>query len=251
MPCAPPGVAHYVHPMARPSGFSLGSGRPTPAVLALLIVLVVAYFVTALGERAFPGVYDALLMDAAAVNRGEVWRVLSYGLLHDLRSPFHLLMNGLMFYMFGPALESRWGTRRFLGFVTIAVLTGGLFVYVGALLGVSTGVALGFSAAVEASIVAWGLLHRDVPVRFMFMIEMRGIHFVWLALFLAVLDAVSFGAVSAAAHFGGIAVGLIAGMGLFRRNARTLWWDAMLVKLRLRKAPKLTVVPRGPDRWVH
>jgi membrane associated rhomboid family serine protease len=237
--------------MARPSGFSLGSGRPTKAVLAILVVLVGVYFATALGERAFPGVFNALLMDASAVNQGQVWRLLTYGVLHDISSPFHLLMNGLMFYMFGPALEARWGTSRFLGFVAVAVIVGGLFVWVAALLGISTGVALGFSAAVEASIVAWGLLHRDAQVRFMFMIEMRGIHFVWLALFLAVLDAVSFGNISAAAHFGGIAVGVVAGLGLLGRNTRKLWWDAAMVKLRLRKAPKLTVVPRGPDRWVH
>lgn len=251
MPCAPPPVAHYVHPMAQRSIGGFGRGRPTPVVFALLITLLAAYLATALGERLFPGLYAATILDAGEVQRGQVWRLFTYALVHDLRSPFHLLMNGLMFYLFAPQLELRWGSLRFAAFVAAAILVGGLFVFVGALLGISTGLALGFSAAVEASIVAWGILHRHAQVNFFFVLPMRGIHLVWVALFLAILDAVSMSNVSAAAHFGGIAVGAIAGFGLVKRNGLTLAWDALLVKLRMRKAPKLTVVPRGPDRWVH
>ena len=201
-------------------------------------------------------VESLLILDADAVLGGEVWRLVMYGLLHSLRDPFHLLLNGLMLFFFGRDIEGRFGAARFVGFLLLAVVVGGLFVTAGFALGIGAQFVLGFSAAVEACVVAWALFNRNAPVMLFFAIPMRGIHMLVLALLMWVLQAVGTGPVSASAHLGGIVTGVVTWFLVARRNRIKLFF----MELGKKRGPKLTVVPgsgsgsgSGPknDRWVN
>lgn len=226
-----------------------GRFSPTPVVVVTLGVLLLMFLFTGFAANFVPGgarAYELLILDARDVLKGEVWRLLSYGLLHDLRAPFHLLMNALMLWFFARDIEQRFGSVKFLAFNVIAVLVGGLFVLAGYALGIGTPLVLGYSAAVEACIVAWALFNRDAPVSFFMVLPMRGIHMLVLAVLMWMLDAVSASGNSASAHLGGIITGLVTWFVVARRNRIKLFFMELGGK-----KPKLTVVPPKNDRWVN
>jgi membrane associated rhomboid family serine protease len=243
------------------SGIDFGARRPTPVVMTLIVSFVAVFIVMALLVRfaAFgPELYSSLILNPPDVVLGKVWMLLTYALLHDLGSTFHLLMNGLMLFFFGPELETRWGRRRFIAFVVLTALGGSLAVMATWALGLSAAPVLGASGIVLGLIVAWGLTFPDRQILLFFILPVRGIHMVWVSVGFAVLDAVSLGPVSASAHIGGMATAAFLVMGLFRPNTLKLWFDDVLVALRIRKKAKLTLVPppkkgngKGPDGWVH
>jgi membrane associated rhomboid family serine protease len=224
---------------------------------------VVANFIAPLAPA-----LEALPLVPGRVLEGQVWRLLSYALLHDLGNPFHLLLNGLMIFFFGRELEARWGAGRYVLFFVLTVFVGGLFVLGTTVTGIGRGLpAIGASAFSEGLIVAWGLTYRDREVRLFFTLPVRGIHMVWIAVAFWVLDAVSLSTTSASAHLGGMVTGAVMVLGFWRPNHLRAGWDALLVKLRLKKKPQLWVVPpppggggggsggggkgKGPGGWVH
>src|SRR5262249_33779288 len=52
------------------------------------------------------------------------WTLLTAGLLTDPQGYSHLIFTLIGFYFLGPAVESRWGTARFLRLVAIAMVAG-------------------------------------------------------------------------------------------------------------------------------
>lgn len=234
------------------SGFALR--RPPKTVSILLVALLALWVLSTLLVRfvpSGPSLYQELALDPAAVlQHGKIWQVLTYAALHDLMSPGHVLFNMLGLYFFGSELVLRWGDRRFLLFLVLAALGGASFVLLAWALGLSAGPVVGASAVVLALVVAWGLLFRERTVLLFFVLPVRGIHMVWMAVAFEILSALSLGPVSAAAHFGGMATGAVLVQGLWRPNRMRLFWDDALVKLGIRKRAKLYVVPKpGDDRF--
>jgi membrane associated rhomboid family serine protease len=89
-----------------------------PAVRAIILVNVVAWLLElALG--------DAILTPFSLWPLGPLfrpWQVITYAFLHDDHGVLHIFFNMFALYMFGSALESYWGTRRFLTFYFVSVL---------------------------------------------------------------------------------------------------------------------------------
>ena len=56
----------------------------------------------------------------------EAWRLLTYGFAHDMSSPWHLALNMLTVWFFGPEIESRVGRNEFLRFWLAAIVIAGL-----------------------------------------------------------------------------------------------------------------------------
>lgn len=227
-----------------------GRFSPTPVVVVTLGLLLVMFLFTGFAANFVPGgaqAYKLLILDAELVFKGEVWRLFSYGVIHDLRSPFHLLLNALMLWFFARDLEQRFGSLKFVLFNLVALLVGGLFVVGGYLLGIGSPLVLGFSSVVEACIVAWALFNRDAPVSFWMVLPMKGIHLLVLAVLMWMLDAVSASDISASAHLGGIVTGLVTWFVVARRNRIKLFF----MELGPGKKPKLTVVPKKNDPWVN
>lgn len=212
--------------MPQDIGFGFQFRRPTPVVGATLVVLVAVWVVIAVAFRLGPDgqdVYWALSLEPGLVLHGRhLWGLITYALLHSLEDTDHLLFNGLAFYFFAPDLEELWGRRRFVLFMLLAAVAGGLFVVAGAALHLSgTSSVVGFSGVVMAVMTAWGLTY---PQREMFLLffRMRGIHLVYVTIALQVLTALSLSRVSAAAHFGGIAAGAAFAMTMSGPLRR--WW---------------------------
>ena len=232
-------MAQSSHPLA-----------PTRVVLISVISLVALQLLVQIADRFL---VSGLLMESAvlrvdAAMQGQVWRLFTYGLVHSPLDPGHLIWNCIGLYFFGLDLERRFGAARFAAFLGVAVVAGGVFVVVGNLLGISAGAALGFSAGVEACVVAWALLHWSFPVRFNMILPITG---KWLLVFAAVtwtLDATGQSPYSAAAHLGGMAVGALVVLLGRRLKLRKVMSSIGL-------GPQLKVV-RSPgkkerDHWVQ
>ena len=111
-------------------------------------------------------------------ENGHVWTLVTSPFLED--NFINLVLSLLMLWMFVPTLERFWGTKRFLRFVAITSVIGGLAgAGVGMLLGNKDVGVVGLSPFVYASIVAFGILYARQPVEFSFYIRMTGRQLMW------------------------------------------------------------------------
>ena len=95
--------------------FSLGPGRLTPAVRALIAANVIGYLLTLV----VPSLAFRLgLVPALVFERWWIWQPVTYMFLHG--GMFHLLFNMLALWMFGVELERLWGTRFFVRYYFVA-----------------------------------------------------------------------------------------------------------------------------------
>src|SRR5688500_17299379 len=114
-----------------------GSFSPTPVVVVTMVLLFVIYLITGFAANFLPSaavLYEYGFLDARAVLDGEVWRLVTYGLLHVLERPFHLIMNLIVLFFFARVLEMRFGKLKLSLFFLGRVLMGGIFVTLGFLL---------------------------------------------------------------------------------------------------------------------
>jgi membrane associated rhomboid family serine protease len=183
---------------------------PTPATRAVLVV-VVAVSVAALLLP--PEVlFDRLAKDSAAIHAGEVWRLLTAGLVHG--GAFHLFMNAMVLSNVGGMAERLLGARRMLVVLWGGVLAGSLasfFTNPARSVGISGGL-----FALVGALLAVGLRYRRAlppPARRMLVrapVEIIVLN-VALGLALPIIDN--------AAHLGGLAGGFLLGLALGLRPA--------------------------------
>src|SRR5688572_23635163 len=108
--------------MAYPAnGFGL-SYMLTPVVKRLLIANVAVFAVMALAGPSFQG----FMVEWFAFQPGAIltrpWGLFTYMFLHA--DFWHLALNMLVIFFFGPPLEGRWGGREFLRFYVVCGLGG-------------------------------------------------------------------------------------------------------------------------------
>jgi membrane associated rhomboid family serine protease len=198
---------------------AIGFSSPTPNVTRFLIVIIATYLAFAIFGRTALGlqIYQMLLLSPHdVVNSFEIWRLISYGFLHDIGSPMHVIFSALLLYMMGPQLEDRWGEKRFLLFVLTAILLGGVLVVISFLIGLSNAVVVGFSAATVGLVIAWGLTFSTHQIFLLGILPITGKQLVYITVGLEILYAVSTNSISSAAHFGGIITGFIFTLGLYK-----------------------------------
>lgn len=213
------------------SGFS--SGGATQSVCKLLVIINVAVFILQLFSNGF--VEEWFVMDTAKVLSGQVWRLLSYGFLHSVTDLFHILMNMLLLWWFGPRLESIYGSKEFVVFyLTSIVLAAITYLSIDLVTGDPTRM-LGASGGVMAVITLYACHFPRQIIYFMFVIpvELR-----WLVGLYAIFDLHPLilelqgngtaNNVAHAAHLGGMAFGYL----YFKKSIRldrmfgglTSWW---------------------------
>jgi membrane associated rhomboid family serine protease len=242
---------------------AMGLPRPGRGLKAVLITVaafgLVNGFLAAWVPSVGSGLFDALACDFEKVLHGQLWRLITSGLL---TGPGHLgdliwTLAGL--YFLAPDLERRWGDKRLLLFLLGSVLAGNLLVLGVDLLAPDNQLCARFHqpivygawAAVAAISVAWARDNANLVVRLFFVLPVRGQWLLWITIGFAVLHIV-FPAVlpeGVVAPFGGIAVGLL--FGGTPSLARTLYLRLKLALLR-RRANTLRVAdapgPRPPRR---
>ncbi|MFO0678740.1 MAG: rhomboid family intramembrane serine protease [Polyangiaceae bacterium] len=214
--------------------------RLGPALGTLLALLFVAgvglaglQTWTSFGGHAF----DALTCDVDAVLHGQVWRLVTAGLLTTPRR-MHLIYVLIGLYFLSPELEKRWGAARFVRFYFASTVLGFLFAIVFRLVAPGSihghEVVYGPAAALAGTAVAWGRENAQTGARLFFVLPIRGQHLVWFTIAFCTLGLVyppetPEGAI---APFGGILAGyLLAGSpSLVRRT----WLQMRLALLRRR-----------------
>ena len=141
------------------------------------------------------------------VIKGFVWQIFTYMFLH---SPdiFHILFNMYALWMFGTALEARWGTREFVKYYMVTGIGAGIISTI-MYIRVPT-VIIGASGAVYGLLLAFGMMFptQIVYLFFAFPVQAR-----YLVLIFGVLEFIfgirGGGGVAHFAHLGGIAVGYV------------------------------------------
>ena len=170
-----------------------GGGMATKGVMVALAVV----YVTNLVLRG--GVLSWLIMWNPPVAAGELWRLLTSGLVSG--GLFGLAMNLLVLWLAGRAIESEVGPARFLAIYLAATLGGSTLFY---LLGPANGATLGAASAVVGLLAANAIGKRKSGE------DVRGDVglFVILVLYSLVVGFASFGWLT---MIGGILVGALAG----------------------------------------
>ncbi len=165
------------------------------------------------------------------------WGAVTYMFLHG--DIWHLLINMLVLFFFGPPLEERWGGKGFLRYYLLCGLGGAALSFIFAF---STSV-IGASAAIYGLMLAFAWYWPEAPIYVwgIFPIKAK-----WLVGFFFVLTFVSAfmgpgGGVAHFAHLGGLLAGL-----LYLRTDGTL--GARLGKLKeAARVERLAIVPRDED----
>lgn len=88
----------------------------TPATRAIIVLNVLVFLIEQVAMR-------SMLMQFALWPPGPLfrpWQLVTYAFLHE--GWLHIFFNMFALYMFGPALESYWGARRFLAYYFVCVV---------------------------------------------------------------------------------------------------------------------------------
>jgi membrane associated rhomboid family serine protease len=230
--------------------------RPGRALKGVLIVIAVFGVVQALLYNWIPGgakVFLALAYTHEEVARGQVWRLLTAGLLSHPEHPGHLIFTLIGLYFLSPDLERRWGGARFLRFLALSVLIGNVLTFLvesvaaghgGAL---HPGICFGAFAACTAVGVAWARANENAQV-FLFFFPVSGKALFWITIAYCFLGLIYPGAnpEGAVAPFGGVVSGLL--LGGSPSVMRELYLRAKLGVLRRQGDGPSRGGPRGPGK---
>jgi membrane associated rhomboid family serine protease len=194
-----------------------------PAGLKWLLILNIGLFVIG---YILQGARIEVLTDSLALSPDVVvsppfaiWQLATYMFLHGTSIGL-ILWNMLALWMFGAELERSWGTVRFVRFYLVSgVLAGVAAVLCAVVFHIHGAMLMGSSAAVNAILVAYGLMFPDQTMLFGFLIPMKSKYFVMiigaiviLQSFMAVVGGRGAGYVVAA----NLLTGLLAGYLLLR-----------------------------------
>lgn len=172
----------------------------TPWVKRLLIANVVVFIATMVN----PEFFYRWFAFAPSELLTRPWGALTYMFVHG--GLWHLLMNMLVLFFFGPPLESRWGSREFIKFYLICGLGGVALSFVFASAWI-----IGASAAIYGLMLAFAMTWPDAPIYVWGVFPVRA---KWLVGFLFVLSVMSAfggseGNIAHFAHLGGIVTGFL------------------------------------------
>ncbi len=224
-------------------------GRVPAAVGGLLVATGVVSLAAAVGDRNGLPLGNLLALRTGAVWEGEVWRLLTWVLVEG--DPLNLLFGGLVLYWFGRDLVLAWGERRFLvtWFAVPAVAAGLATLLTLAWPSLGAYRFGGFWVALDAIVVAWGLLHPFRQILLFFAVPVSGRALVLVTVGGTVLFALFLGVAAFVPHL--LAEGLswlhASGNGPGR-------WLRRLRMPRLRRRGRFEVihVDRDPDRrWLN
>ena len=143
----------------------------TPWVVRLIAANVLMYFL----ELTLPRVASYLVFVPAFAIR-HPWTIITYMFLHDPNGFTHILFNMLGLYFFGPRVEERLGSSRFLVLYLISGIAGALlsaiFAWRSPILGASGalfGVMLAFATFWPTErILIWGVLPVEARILVLF-----------------------------------------------------------------------------------
>jgi membrane associated rhomboid family serine protease len=144
------------------------------------------------------------------VVHGQIWQLVTYSVLHA--NVLHLLGNMIGLWMFGSAIESAWGTRRFLELYWLGVVGAALTTVAlsySHVLGDPTKQTIGASGGVFAILIGFGMLFGEneiMLIPFPFLIKAK--YFIGILIVVELALSMSGGGnVAYVAHLGGLLFG--------------------------------------------
>ncbi|MBL4699127.1 MAG: rhomboid family intramembrane serine protease [Phycisphaerales bacterium] len=200
-------------------GQNIFARAPGWTVTTWIIVINVA--IHFLATTSFSGLYDfGQLSVYSAIQRLEVWRLITFQFLHDPNSILHVLFNMFGMWVFGPMVEQYLGRKKYLAFYLICGLSGGLLFIILNVLGAYTPLnilkdgfqtpLIGASAGVFGVIVACAFVSPNSVIRLLFPpipLKMQTFAYGYVAIALFSLLRGSPNAGGEAAHIGGAIAG--------------------------------------------
>ena len=203
-------------------------GRFAGTVLVDLTVINGQMIKTEMNPLAAWGFFSA----DTGILQGQVWRFVTMQFLHD--GVWHVLMNMMAVFFFGPLVERYLGSKRFLAFYLLSGAAAPvcylLLWGIGLLAGATWIPMLGASAGVFGILVAAAKIAPRTQVLVMFVIPMQLRVLVWIWLGIEVYNVLALGHTSAnnvggsAGHLGGAAVGFL----LIKKPRLLDWVDSVL-----------------------
>lgn len=209
----------------------------TPVVKRLLIANAVVFGFTLLAGPRFTTEWLAFRPDHALTR---FWGAFTYMFVHG--GFWHLFMNMLVLFFFGPPLEARWGGREFFRFYVIAGLGGA-----GLGLLLANAPVVGASAAIYGVMLAFAMNWPNAPIYIWGIFPVKAKWLVGFFFVLSVLGTVDPGGSSTAhfAHLGGLLTAFLYLKADWRPRAAL----SRIKKGRSTRAPRpLAIVPREIGR---
>lgn len=206
----------------------------------LLIANVIIYFLGAVFERNGVDLISSCGLFYAGSYWFHWWQPLTYMFLHANFG--HLFFNMFALWMFAPAIENEWGTRRFTIYYLVCGLGAALvqeLVWMAMGAGVGTmAVTIGASGAVFGILFAFGWLFPNVPMFLLFIpIPIRARVFVIIYAAIELMEALQSAAghsvdnIAHFAHLGGFLFGWLFILYWRKVNWREplifTWWKGL------------------------
>ena len=187
----------------------------TKAVTWLLGINTSIYLLMELFSRAAPDVVRFVylhfsLTPNAVVEHGALWQIVTYSFLHV--GFWHWFGNMIGLWMFGSAIESAWGTRRFIELFSVGVIGAAVTTVAVAytkLLGRPDIPTVGASGGVFAILIAFGILFAENEIMLIpFPFTIKAKYFVGILIVITLAFAMAGGGdVAYVAHLGGLLFG--------------------------------------------
>ena len=199
----------------------------TPWVKRLIIANVIVFFL----EQTVRGLIPLLEFTPRYVLY-QPWTILTYMFLHDPNGISHILFNMLGLYFFGPRVEERLGSKRFIGLYLVSGIFGAAFSFIFA----PFASVVGASAAVFGVMLAFARYWPDVQILFFFFLPMPARFAIMIMAAMALWSGFngSRGGVADFAHLGGFVGGWLYLVWVERRQG-------------IKKFRTKTVAPVGKD----
>jgi len=184
-----------------------------PVVKWLLIINTAAYLASFLVPAVEYFFFEWFSVYPTSVGRSlQLWRLITYQFLHD--GPWHLFVNMLALFFFGPMLERSWGGRKFLVFYLLCGMTGGIVYPLLVLAGwLDAAYLVGASGSILGMLAAGAILFPNLTVYVWGIFPLRlitlAIIFAGISIITLLRPDRSANAGGEAAHFAGMVTGAI------------------------------------------
>lgn len=216
-----------------------------PVNKTILIVAGSLFIFSSILEKASGlGLAPWMGLSPAGLARGQIHTLLSYPLIPT--GLMEIIFDGLILWFLGGSFESSWGPKRYLSFLLISSLGGGLFfVLVASLLGQGFIPLTGLAGLCLALCLAYGIIYPDriFSLAFLFPVKAK-----FVCMILAGLELYrglfSPGGILSWGHLGATLSGALA---LFYFSRKRIRRPSFLGRLRPGKRPSLRSIKGGKN----
>ncbi len=201
-------------------GGLLGYFRGNLTYLFLAIIWV-TFFIQTIVFQFSPAMFERVFV-LSTEHPFDVWTWITSIFTHG--SFGHIVINSIVLYFFGPLVERRMSSKKFVALFIISGIAAGLSQIIAAILLGESSAVVGASGAIMALMGILTVLNPNLRVYLFFIIPMPlwllTIGFAIYSVFIAIGSGIGAGQVAHLAHLVGLVIGLVYGDKLRREGQR-------------------------------